>query len=127
MWNRLLSTDENRLVYKIFKWDTTCHNDDNKSNFASKIKQILCEINLKRSYRNESKVDIECARTCLMQCVENEWKISARKKTKLELYNSIKSEFGVEKYLVLNIDKYEKSLLSQLRYGILPLRIETGM
>ncbi len=32
----------------------------------------------------------------------------------------------MEKYLLLNIDKYEKSLLSQLRYGILPLRIETG-
>ncbi len=27
---------------------------------------------------------------------------------------------------LLNIDKYEKSLLSQLRYGILPLRIESG-
>ena len=32
----------------------------------------------------------------------------------------------MERYLLLNIDKYEKSLLSQLRYGILPLRIETG-
>ena len=28
--------------------------------------------------------------------------------------------------ILLNIDKYEKSFLSQLRYGILPLRIETG-
>ncbi len=28
--------------------------------------------------------------------------------------------------VTLNIDRYEKSLLSQLRYGILPLRVETG-
>ena len=41
-------------------------------------------------------------------------------------YRSIKKDFGVEKYLELNISKYEKSLLSQLRYGVLPLRIETG-
>ncbi len=26
----------------------------------------------------------------------------------------------------MNIDRYEKSLVSQLRYGILPLRVETG-
>ena len=45
---------------------------------------------------------------------------------KLETYKQIKPAFGVEKYLTLNIDRYEKSLLSQLRYGILPLRIETG-
>ena len=51
---------------------------------------------------------------------------SAQKKCKLELYNNIKQEFGPEKYLLLNIDKYKKSLLSQLRYGILPLRLETG-
>ncbi len=38
----------------------------------------------------------------------------------------MKRDYGVEKYLLLNIDKYEKSLLSQLRYGIIPLRVETG-
>ena len=47
-------------------------------------------------------------------------------KSELELYNSIKSEYGVENFLLLNIYKYEKSLLSELRYGILPLRVETG-
>ncbi len=71
-------------------------------------------------------VDLEYARKCLMQDLEKEWERSAQTKTKLDLYRNIKSKFGVEKYLLLNIDKYEVSLLSQLRYGILPLRIETG-
>ncbi len=44
----------------------------------------------------------------------------------MDVYCSIKSQLGVEKYLELNISKYEKSLLSQLCYGVLPLRIETG-
>ncbi len=42
------------------------------------------------------------------------------------LYKQIKTSFGVETFLTLNIDRYEKSLLAQLRYGILPLRVETG-
>ncbi len=126
LWNRLIKTDNNRLVHKIFKWDMTCHHTDNKSNFASNIKQILCQIKLKKSYNDISLIDIDYARKNLIESLRIEWKESAQKKSKLELYNNIKQEFGPEKYLLLNIDKYEKSLLSQLRYGILPLRLETG-
>ncbi len=103
-----------------------CHRDDNKANFVSNVKQILCQIKLKEYYNDMNMVDIDYARKCLMEGVGSEWEKSASTKSKLELYNSIKTKFGVEKYLLLNIDKYEKSLLSQLRYGILPLRIETG-
>ncbi len=46
--------------------------------------------------------------------------------SKLDVYRDIKKQFGVEKYLELNMSRYEKSLLSQLRYGVLPLRVETG-
>ncbi len=126
LWNRLIVTDKNRLLYKVFRWDMACHNRSNKSSFASRIKQILCESKLKPSYRNMNVVNIEYVKKCLMDNWENEWKQSVSCKTKLKLYESIKQEFGIEKYLLLNIDKYEKSLLSQLRYGILPLRIETG-
>ncbi len=55
-----------------------------------------------------------------------EWLNSMKNMNKLDVYRNLKSQLGVEKYLELNISKYEKSLLSQLRYGVLPLRIETG-
>ncbi len=45
LWNRLVGTDKNRLLYKVFNWDMTCHQNSNKSNFAARVKQILCEIN----------------------------------------------------------------------------------
>ncbi len=105
---------------------TLFYHGDNKANFSSSIKQILCEIKLKTSYKDRSFIDINYARENLMDHVKNDWRESAQKKSKLQLFNDIKQEFGVEKYLLLNIDKYEKSLLSQLCYGILPLRIETG-
>ena len=38
----------------------------------------------------------------------------------------MKDDFAPEKYIVSNIDKYERSLCTQLRCGILPLRLETG-
>ncbi len=125
LWNRLLKTEKDRLVYKVLQWDMASHRINNKANFASNVKQILCQIKSKRSYNDMNTIDIDYARKSLMDCVENEWKRSACNKTKLELYNNIKHKFGAERYLLLNIE-YEKSLLSQLRYGILPLRIETG-
>ena len=45
---------------------------------------------------------------------------------KLRTYKLFKSSFKTEEYVTLNIRKNERSLLAQLRMGILPLRIETG-
>ena len=95
LWNRLLKTDNSRLVYKIFEWDMLCHHGDNKANFSSSIKQILCEIKLKTSYKNRSFIDINYARENLMDHVKDDWRESAQKKSKLYLYNDIKQEFGV--------------------------------
>ncbi len=127
LWNRLVKLDSNRLVKKVFEWDIECHRGDNKSNFAAKIKQILCEIKMKPMYNRLSHIDIVQARKILLEKDSDEWKRSLGSyKAKLDVYNTIKTDFGVERYLQLNIDKYEKSLLSQVRYGILPLRVETG-
>ncbi len=46
--------------------------------------------------------------------------------SKLDLLAKIKTCFGVESYLKVNMDRYDQSLLSQFRYGILPLELETG-
>ncbi len=126
LWNRLIRTDKNRLLYRMFKWDMACHNSDNKANFSSSVKQIMCEIKLKNSYNNLNTVNIDKAKECLMDKLEGDWRKSVQRKVKLELYDAIKCNYGAEKYLLLNTDKFEKSLLSQLRYGILPIRIETG-
>jgi hypothetical protein len=45
---------------------------------------------------------------------------------KLRLYKNIKRNFRTENYLCMNIPKFQRSLLAQLRCGILPIRIETG-
>ncbi len=54
------------------------------------------------------------------------WSTEVKKFSKLDLLAKIKPNFGIEKYLELDLDRYDKSLLSQFRYGILPLELETG-
>ncbi len=126
LWNRLINTDNNRLVKKIFLYDINAHSVHNKSNFSAQVKQICCDVNLKECFTNKTNIDLTTVRNVLFQKFSQEWLDSTRNMSKLDIYCNVKSDLKVEKYLELNISKYEKSLLSQLRYGILPLRVETG-
>ncbi len=126
LWNRIIDTKDDRLVKKIFLWDIDMFNRTNKGNFISHIKQICSELNLQACYSNKTKLDLNIVRQKLTDCMERKWHEKAENMAKLDVYNQIKTSFGVEKYLLLNLERYERSLLSQLRYGILPLRVETG-
>ena len=56
----------------------------------------------------------------------NEWLEKVDRLPKLRLYRNIQRNFRTENYLCMNIPKFQRSLLAQLRCGILPIRIETG-
>ena len=98
----------------------------NKSNFASYVNQICCDLKCKDSFNNKEVINLGNVKQKLTEGLEDKWRHKAINMSKLDVYNRIKTTFGPETYLLLNIDRYEKSLLSQLRYGILPLRVETG-
>ncbi len=107
-------------------YDINAHGSNNKSNFSAHVKQICCDVDLKLCFTNRTKIDLSTVRTRLQNKFAREWMNSIQNMSKLDVYRDIKKQFGVEKYLELNMSKYEKSLLSQLRYGVLPLRVETG-
>ncbi len=125
LWNRLTTLDNSRLTRQIFNWDVNEHNNSNKSNFSAQTKQVLCEIGLRDCYDRFSQVDIKLARERILNGEKTEWAEKVGY-SKLDLLSSIKPEFGQERYLQLDLDRYDKCLLSQFRYGILPSEIETG-
>ena len=47
-------------------------------------------------------------------------------KPKLRTYVQIKESYNVENYIILNMSRQERSILAQLRCGVLPLHIEIG-
>ena len=55
-----------------------------------------------------------------------EWKNDLVNYPKLRTYRLIRSEFECEKYVDINLNLNEQSVLAQFRCGILLLRIETG-
>ncbi len=126
MWNRLTTLDNSRLTKKIFNWDLTEHDNNNKSNFCAQTKQVLCELGLRDFYHDLRQVDMKFAGEKIAEKEKTDWAENLKGYSKLDLLSEIKLEFGTEKYLQLDLGRYDKCLLSQFRYGILPLEIETG-
>ena len=57
---------------------------------------------------------------------EKLWKDEVLSKPKLRLYVQIKKRKCTENYVTMNLTPSERSFIAQLRFGILPLAIETG-
>ncbi len=57
---------------------------------------------------------------------KDKWKNNLPNKPKLRTYISCKEQYCTEKYVKLCIPRKERSMLAQIRFGILPLHIETG-
>ena len=97
-----------------------------KWNFCAHVKQILCEMGKRESYHRVEQIDLNSVRLDILQREKTKWNDEVVKFSMLDLLRKIKQSFGPQMYLKLNMDRYDRSLLSQFRYGILPLEIETG-
>ncbi len=126
LWNRLVGMDGERLLKRVFLWDREQHNVTNKANFCASVKQILIELDRKQCYVNLESVDLEHCKKSVYERDKVNWSNQIKAKSKLYILASIKTELGVEPFVRLNISRYERSILAQLRYGILQIQLETG-
>ena len=122
LWNRLVTMDDNRLTKKVFIHDRNV----GTNNWSREVKYILDEIGLSHHFQSLSVVGLTNARECINNYFATKWSSDLQTVPKLRTYRSYKTVFGCENYVLLNLDKNEHSVLCQLRFGILPLRIETG-
>ena len=94
---------------------------NNKSNFCLQAKQILCEMGQQNVYRRLEHVNIDQMKKLVFEKEVLNWSENVNNFSKLDLLSKIKPSFGTE-----SLERYDKSLLSQFRYDILPIEVETG-
>ena len=123
MLSKLVKMNDNRLTKFVFLWDL----DQSVSfrNWSYEVKQILESINM-TNFNTKTTVDINVAKNLLFENFKNCWKSDCSKKPKLRTYFKFKHEYKTECYISLNLPRQLRSILAQLRLGILPLYIETG-
>ena len=71
-----------------------------------------------------------CDITAIEDTIEDklltDWRKEASKKPKLRTYVTLKDNIEVEPYVKYGNNRQTRSLMAQIRCGILPIRIETG-
>ena len=121
-WNRLINMDDNRLTKKIFKWDYELCN----KNWSEDVKHILSDVDYDNIFTDVAICDLEFLYSKISNLQEIAWKAAVDSKPKLRTYALFKENFCTEKYVLSMLSRKQRSLLAQLRLGVLPLRIETG-
>jgi hypothetical protein len=113
---------DDRLAKRVFLWE----HDLDLNNWTSDIGKICEKLCLDDSYNNMLPVSLQAAKAQAVKYQEEMWKITVNGKPKLRKYKDFRLNMTTEPYVKLNLNRKERSLLAQLRCGILPLRIETG-
>ena len=86
----------------------------------------MYDIGLHNKYNEKIEVDLNIARNKINRLNHQEWCHEVENKPKLRSYKTFKFNVEPEAYITNNMFKNQRSLMAQLRLGILPLRIETG-
>ena len=121
-WNRLINMDNSRLCKKVFLWDyNICTN-----NWSADIKYIMNKIGLTRCFERLEACDTNSGYKRLQEVYTHEWNQKLLSVPKLRTHRTYKTSYNVEKYVLMNLSRRQRSILAQYRIGILPLRVETG-
>ena len=122
LWNRLLDMDDDRLTKQIFVKDKQLC----KNNWSADIKKVFEEIDSLSIFEEEQNVNIDFAKGIFDSKLCEQWKNDIEQVPKLRTYRIFKNEYETEPYVRCIWNRSHRSLLAQLRSGILPLRVETG-
>jgi hypothetical protein len=122
-WNRLIKLDDNRLTKQVFLYDYVTNNVNSWNPFVKKIFKQLEKVHI---YESMLPCNLDEAKKQLIASNEVKWKANIEIKAKLRFYKKFKINLETEKYVVLNLSPQSRSYLAQLRFGVLPLAVETG-
>lgn len=122
-WNRLINMDSSRLTRRMFEYNMQYFTE---SNWCGKMNNVFSKIGLNDHFISGTEVNLNSVKNKLIDQMNIEWQTNVPMKPKLRTYSFIKSYIEPEPYVTEFIPKFKRSLLAQLRIGILPLNIEIG-
>ena len=125
LWKRLLLMNDNRITKKIFMWDWR----HKGTTWSSSIRSILkdCQILVNQGC-NFATLSSSCiiaeARSSLLKKLQTSWSKAILNQSKLRTCILFKTDYCADNYVTANLTRPERSVIAQLRAGILPLNIE---
>ena len=126
LWNKLVQTNDNRLLKKVFLYDWKMANSDTDS-WCKDMKLILQENNMLHLYQEKAIVCETEFENNVKTSYTEKWKQEMNAMSKLEEYAKFTTEIKAKDYLTATfLNKKQRSALAHAISGTLPIEIETG-
>ncbi len=122
LFNRFIKMDNERLNKKMFLYDKSI----DAENWNASFKRALTDLDLENYWQSNTQIPMDQLENKIREKMTRDWRHRCSTKDKLRTYRTFKQDMCTASHLNCNLPKYERSLISQLRLGVLPLRIETG-
>ena len=121
LFNHINKMDENRLPHIIYKWDLSL----GLNSWASEIKHIVATLGLPETLNENEEYDLTLCYNKLLASSRLKWQLETERKPKLRSFIQIHDFNNIQTLVKSNVSRYQRSLLTQVKFGILPLKIET--
>ena len=121
LFNQLVQMPEHRLTRRIYEFEKRMHGQ-----WFMNVSEILENIGMEHAIQENITVNVNDAKTELLKMYNEVWHNEVSKSRKLENYLKLKTEPQASPYLLVNVPKNKRALLSQLVAGVLLLEVETG-
>ena len=122
LWNRLCDMDNSRLTKRVLIWDK----ENGGYGWIDSFVKMMKDIDIDVDVDNFTPVNTDAVKANCVSHQSSKWKKEIVSKPKLRTYITFKEDFIPEWYVKAPMSKKNRSLIAQIRMGILPLRIETG-
>lgn len=121
LYNRIALMPEESLPKLVYKWDVSL----GLNSWASEIQHIAASLGMSIHLQEGEVYDLTLAHNNLLKNSRLSWHLECTRKPKLRTFILIHDFASVQTLAQSNLTRYQRSVLCQLKFGILPLKIET--
>ena len=120
--NRIKKMPESRWPRKILRWDVSLK----AGGWSDQVQHVLQYANFNTDLLSEEIIDLDALRSRLLVLNRQKWLLEASDKTKLRTFLQIYDSEAPRSIVESLLTRSQRSIVSKLKNGVLPLHIETG-
>ena len=129
-YGRIMRTPSYRLMYRVFKWDCHLNESGRISTWSNEVKSILYDSNLGHIYDRQQLFPVKSIISELKESLVKKQQIllknECQQKPKLRTFVTFKDFESLPPHVGKPLTFIERKMISKLRLGILPIRLETA-
>ena len=129
-YHRILCTQSNRLLYKVYVWDRKLNENGLVKSWSNEVKLILNEHSLEHIFNSNEifplRSTVAQLRDSMLKKQRLKLKEECATKPKLRTFVSFKNFDTLPPHIGKPLSFHERRTISKLRLGILPIRLETA-